>query len=133
MVQTAVEEFELNGNSSDVIIVPSVGELPLALNILLESRSYEAIICIGVVINDLNNKTKYTQFQEVIRNLTELASYSGFCIGTAIIYDDSVENVNIVGKEYTKEIVRNTAEMAKVARQLTSLEGDLYGRGKLHN
>ncbi len=133
MMSSIEETLASFGCTSDEVIVPSAIELPLAVNLFIESKSYDAVIAVGLVLNNLSNETKRIIYKHTTYNLQESSLYYGFVLGLCVMYDESASNAANVAQTFAADIASNTCQMIKTIRHINSLGNEDYATGKLHN
>lgn len=133
MIASIEEVMSSYGYSSDQVVIPSAIELPLAVNMFLESKSYDAVIVVGVVINDLNNDTKKMLYKNIAYNLQESSLYYGFILGLCLFYDEDINNALAICQKFASEVASSSCQMIKTIRHINSLGNEDYAAGKLHN
>lgn len=132
MLCTAVDVVKSYGHTYDELQVPSVKELPLALNSFTESHHYEATICLGIMHPNLCEDSKI-HYVEIVKCFYEYTTYFGHLIGQAIVYND-LDKINITDvTAFTQEIATNICEFIKLNRDLNSIEGTRYRIDTPHN
>lgn len=121
------------GHTYDEITVPTIKEMPIAMNLLAESMTYEATICVGLYI-DNKMELSNIQYQEIVRSIYDYSTYFGHIVGIGVIYTKKLQLQISDCVQYVGDVTHSVCEMIKTIRDINSMEGSGYGRGSLkHN
>ncbi|MDF3047002.1 MAG: hypothetical protein K0R73_120 [Candidatus Midichloriaceae bacterium] len=132
MARAIVDVLNANGHTYDEILVPSIKDLPISLNMLAESLNYEASICVSSIIKNEHEDTKL-HYQEVIRCIYDYSTYFGHLVGQCITYHENsmVEPKGL--SNYAREVGANVCELIKTIRDINSMDSSGYGGNIKHN
>lgn len=133
LFKSTIDTISSYNYTFDEVHIPSTTELAVALSLFVESKHYEAAICIGLVHNIHKNPMYFAIYQEVLRNLGEFSSYYTFPVGINVMYSDSIDDALEIAESFGENVASATCQMVTTIRNLNSLENDSYGRNKKHN
>ena len=124
LVEGAVDTIVRHGGSADDIAlawVPGSYEIPFAVKKMLDSKKYDAIIAMGVVIQGATPHAGYIN-NEVAKSLAQLGMESGTPVTYGMITADNIEQA--IERSGTKagnkgaDAAHAAIEMANLNRQL---------------
>ena len=124
LVDGAVDTIVRHGGSADNIAlawVPGSYEIPFAVKKMLDSKKYDAIIAMGVVIQGATPHAGYIN-NEVAKSLAQLGMESGIPVTYGMITADNIEQA--IERSGTKagnkgaDAAHAAIEMANLNRQL---------------
>ena len=124
LVEGAVDTIVRHGGSADNIAlawVPGSYEIPFAVKKMLDSKKYDAIIAMGVVIQGATPHAGYIN-NEVAKSLAQLGMESGIPVTYGMITADNIEQA--IERSGTKagnkgaDAAHAAIEMANLNRQL---------------
>ncbi len=121
------------GCTYDEIVVPVPNGMPIAINMLIENMTYEAILCIGVVVNKYNSPCHLISYSDLVRNLNEFSAHFSFPVGVGIYYADDMEGMEDNARMLAVNEAEYVCNMIRMIRQLNSLESEQYVRDGKHN
>ncbi len=125
LVDGAVDTIVRHGGSADNIAlawVPGSYEIPFAVKKMLDSKKYDAIIAMGVVIQGATPHAGYIN-NEVAKSLAQLGMESGTPVTYGMITADNIEQA--IERSGTKagnkgaDAAHAAIEMANLNRQLS--------------
>ena len=125
LVDGAVDTIVRHGDSADNIAlawVPGSYEIPFAVKKMLDSKKYDAIIAMGVVIQGATPHAGYIN-NEVAKSLAQLGMESGTPVTYGMITADNIEQA--IERSGTKagnkgaDAAHAAIEMANLNRQLS--------------
>lgn len=125
LVDGAVDTIVRHGGSADNISlawVPGSYEIPFAVKKMLDSKKYDAIIAMGVVIQGATPHAGYIN-NEVAKSLAQLGMESGTPVTYGMITADNIEQA--IERSGTKagnkgaDAAHAAIEMANLNRQLS--------------
>jgi 6,7-dimethyl-8-ribityllumazine synthase len=132
MSRAVVDVLNANGHTYDEILVPSIKDLPISLNMLAESLNYEASICVSSVVKNEHEDTKL-HYQEVIRCIYDYSTYFGHLVGQCITYHENTK-ADLDGLfKYAQAVGTSVCELIKTIRDINSMESSRYGGNIKHN
>jgi 6,7-dimethyl-8-ribityllumazine synthase len=124
LVEGAVDTIVRHGGSADDIAlawVPGSYEIPFAVKKMLDSKKYDAIIAMGVVIQGATPHAGYIN-NEVAKSLAQLGMESGIPVTYGMITADNIEQA--IERSGTKagnkgaDAAHAAIEMANLNKQL---------------
>ena len=124
LVEGAVDTIVRHGGSADNIAlawVPGSYEIPFAVKKMLDSKKYDAIIAMGVVIQGATPHAGYIN-NEVAKSLAQLGMESGIPVTYGMITADNIEQA--IERSGTKagnkgaDAAHAAIEMANLNKQL---------------
>ena len=124
LVEGAVDTIVRHGGSADNVTlawVPGSYEIPFAVKKMLDSKKYDAIIAMGVVIQGATPHAGYIN-NEVAKSLAQLGMESGTPVTYGMITADNIEQA--IERSGTKagnkgaDAAHAAIEMANLNRQL---------------
>ena len=124
LVEGAVDTIVRHGGSADDISlawVPGSYEIPFAVKKMLDSKKYDAIIAMGVVIQGATPHAGYIN-NEVAKSLAQLGMESGIPVTYGMITADNIEQA--IERSGTKagnkgaDAAHAAIEMANLNKQL---------------
>ena len=133
LAKDAISVIESYGHTYDEIVVPTVKELPVAINMFAESLEYEATLCLGVLVEN-NIELTSIQYQEILRSIYDYSTYFNHIVGIGIVHakKEALEVNECLS--YTNNVTQSMCDMIKIARDINSMEGPKYGKGSFtHN
>ena len=125
LVDGAVDTIVRHGGSADNVTlawVPGSYEIPFAVKKMLDSKKYDAIIAMGVVIQGATPHAGYIN-NEVAKSLAQLGMESGTPVTYGMITADNIEQA--IERSGTKagnkgaDAAHAAIEMANLNRQLS--------------
>lgn len=125
LVEGAVDTIVRHGGSADDIAlawVPGSYEIPFAVKKMLDSKKYDAIIAMGVVIQGATPHAGYIN-NEVAKSLAQLGMESGIPVTYGMITADNIEQA--IERSGTKagnkgaDAAHAAIEMANLNKALT--------------
>ncbi len=132
MFRTAVDIITANGHTYDEILVPSIKEFPISVNMFAESLNYEATICIGAIVATKLEDSKI-HYQEVLRCIYDYSTYFGHLVGNCITFHDTTKVDKTELSAYAQEIVGGICDLIKVIREINSMDSTRYAGLLKHN
>jgi 6,7-dimethyl-8-ribityllumazine synthase len=133
LLQSTLDVLTSNNCSFDEVHVPTIGELPITLNSLVESKPYDGAICIGFTYPKFESPIFLATYKEVLRSLIEFSTYYTFPVGLSLLYTETVKEALKVGDVFAQEIANSTIQIIQTMRQFTNLEENQYARNQKHN
>ncbi len=130
--QGAISALESLKVVHDMIVVPSILEIPSAISFAIDSSDYEGVICIGCLKEDSNSLMEQAIYSEVLRAINEFAVHYVIPVGMGIGYftkKDKAEKATELGRKAANAI----SHMVKLKRHFNVLEEDRYAIGQKHN
>jgi 6,7-dimethyl-8-ribityllumazine synthase len=129
LISGATDAIERLGGSSDnitIIRVPGSFELPMAARLAAQSKKYDAIICLGVVIRGETSHNQYIA-AEVFKGIAQVSLQTDFPIALGVVTADNLEQaIDRAGaKSGNKgfEAAMTAVELVNLYRQLNSATG----------
>jgi 6,7-dimethyl-8-ribityllumazine synthase len=129
LIGGATDAIERLGGSSDnitIIRVPGSFELPMAARLAAQSKNYDAIICLGVVIRGETSHNQYIA-AEVFKGIAQVSLQTEFPIALGVVTADNLEQaIDRAGaKSGNKgfEAAMTAVELVNLYRQLNSATG----------
>ena len=129
LISGAADAIERLGGSSDhitIIRVPGSFELPMAARLAAQSKKYDAIICLGVVIRGETSHNQYIA-AEVFKGIAQVSLQTDFPIALGVVTADNLEQaIDRAGaKSGNKgfEAAMTAVELVNLCRQLNSATG----------
>lgn len=129
LISGATDAIERLGGSSDhitIIRVPGSFELPMAARLAAQSKKYDAIICLGVVIRGETSHNQYIA-AEVFKGIAQVSLQTDFPIALGVVTADNLEQaIDRAGaKSGNKgfEAAMTAVELVNLCRQLNSATG----------
>lgn len=129
LIGGATDAIERLGGSSDhitIIRVPGSFELPMAARLAAQSKKYDAIICLGVVIRGETSHNQYIA-AEVFKGIAQVSLQTDFPIALGVVTADNLEQaIDRAGaKSGNKgfEAAMTAVELVNLYRQLNSATG----------
>jgi 6,7-dimethyl-8-ribityllumazine synthase len=129
LISGATDAIERLGGSSDhitIIRVPGSLELPMAARLAAQSKKYDAIICLGVVIRGETSHNQYIA-AEVFKGIAQVSLQTDFPIALGVVTADNLEQaIDRAGaKSGNKgfEAAMTAVELVNLCRQLKSATG----------
>jgi len=129
LISGATDAIERLGGSSDnitIIRVPGSFELPMAARLAAQSKKYDAIICLGVVIRGETSHNQYIA-AEVFKGIAQVSLQTDFPIALGVVTADNLEQaIDRAGaKSGNKgfEAAMTAVELVNLYRQLHSATG----------
>jgi 6,7-dimethyl-8-ribityllumazine synthase len=129
LISGATDAIERLGGSSDhvtIIRVPGSFELPMAARLAAQSKKYDAIICLGVVIRGETSHNQYIA-AEVFKGIAQVSLQTDFPIALGVVTADNLEQaIDRAGaKSGNKgfEAAMTAVELVNQCRQLKSATG----------
>jgi 6,7-dimethyl-8-ribityllumazine synthase len=129
LIGGATDAIERLGGSSDnitIIRVPGSFELPMAARLAAQSKNYDAIICLGVVIRGETSHNQYIA-AEVFKGIAQVSLQTDFPIALGVVTADNLEQaIDRAGaKSGNKgfEAAMTAVELVNLYRQLNSATG----------
>jgi 6,7-dimethyl-8-ribityllumazine synthase len=129
LISVATDEIERLGGSSHLITiirVPGSLELPMAARLAAQSKKYDAIICLGVVIRGETSHNQYIA-AEVFKGIAQVSLQTDFPIALGVVTADNLEQaIDRAGaKSGNKgfEAAMTAVELVNLCRQLNSATG----------
>jgi 6,7-dimethyl-8-ribityllumazine synthase len=129
LIGGASDAIERLGGSSDhitIIRVPGSFELPMAARLAAQSKKYDAIICLGVVIRGETSHNQYIA-AEVFKGIAQVSLQTDFPIALGVVTADNLEQaIDRAGaKSGNKgfEAAMTAVELVDLHRQLNSATG----------
>ena len=129
LIGGATDAIERLGGSSDhitIIRVPGSFELPMAARLAAQSKKYDAIICLGVVIRGETSHNQYIA-AEVFKGIAQVSLQTDFPIALGVVTADNLEQaIDRAGaKSGNKgfEAAMTAVELVNLYRQLKSATG----------
>jgi 6,7-dimethyl-8-ribityllumazine synthase len=129
LISGATDAIERLGGSSDhvtIIRVPGSFELPMAARLAAQSKKYDAIICLGVVIRGETSHNQYIA-AEVFKGIAQVSLQTDFPIALGVVTADNLEQaIDRAGaKSGNKgfEAAMTAVELVNLCRQLKSATG----------
>jgi 6,7-dimethyl-8-ribityllumazine synthase len=129
LIGGATDGIERLGGSSDhitIIRVPGSFELPMAARLAAQSKKYDAIICLGVVIRGETSHNQYIA-AEVFKGIAQVSLQTDFPIALGVVTADNLEQaIDRAGaKSGNKgfEAAMTAVELVNLYRQLKSATG----------
>lgn len=132
MFRAASEIITTNGHTYDEILVPTVKEIPISLNMFAESLNYEATICIGAMADNKLEDSK-VHYQEVLRSIYDYSTYFGHLVGNCLTYHDKSKLDEAALRMYAQEVVSGICDLMKIIREINSMESSRYAGSIKHN
>lgn len=132
MFRAASEIITTNGHTYDEILVPTVKEIPISLNMFAESLNYEATICIGAMVDNKLEDSK-VHYQEVLRSIYDYSTYFGHLVGNCLTYHDKPKADEAALRMYAQEVVSGICDLMKIIREINSMESSRYAGSIKHN
>ena len=124
LVEGAVDTIVRHGGSADDIAlawVPGSYEIPFAVKKMLDSKKYDAIIAMGVVIQGATPHAGYIN-NEVAKSLAQLGMESGIPVTYGMITADNIEQAiersGIKAGNKGADAAHAAIEMANLNKQL---------------
>lgn len=133
MFRAAIEIINAEGHTYDEILIPTVKELPISLNMFAESLNYEATICIGALVANNSVEDSKIHYQEVLRSIYDYSTYFGHMVSNCITYHDTSEVSEAELFAYAQEAVNGVCDLIKVIREINSMESSRYAGSTKHN
>jgi 6,7-dimethyl-8-ribityllumazine synthase len=115
------KENEINESEIKVVRVPGAFEIPVAVKTLLDKKTYDAIITLGVIIR---GETPHFEFiaNECAHGISRLAITSGipviFGVLTVNNKDQAMKRSGYEGKNKGNEVAKAALEMIKVLQDI---------------
>lgn len=129
LIGGATDAIERLGGSSDhitIIRVPGSFELPMAARLAAQSKKYDAIVCLGVVIRGETSHNQYIA-AEVFKGIAQVSLQTDFPIALGVVTADNLEQaIDRAGaKSGNKgfEAAMTAVELVNLYRQLNSATG----------
>ena len=129
LIGGATDAIERLGGSSDnitIIRVPGSFELPMAARLAAQSKKYDAIICLGVVIRGETSHNQYIA-AEVFKGIAQVSLQTDFPIALGVVTADNLEQaIDRAGaKSGNKgfEAAMTAVELVNLYRQFNSATG----------
>jgi 6,7-dimethyl-8-ribityllumazine synthase len=129
LISGATDAIERLGGSSDhitIIRVPGSFELPMAARLAAQSKKYDAIICLGVVIRGETSHNQYIA-AEVFKGIAQVSLQTDFPIALGVVTADNLEQaIDRAGaKSGNKgfEAAMTAVELVNLCRQINSATG----------
>jgi 6,7-dimethyl-8-ribityllumazine synthase len=126
LIAGAVDAFERLGGSTDaitIIRVPGSFELPMAAKRVAGMRSYDAIVCLGVIIRGETPHNEYIA-SEVFKGIGQVSLETNVPIALGVVTADNLEQaIDRAGaKSGNKgfDAVMTAVELANVYREIES-------------
>lgn len=133
MSRAAIDIILSNKHSYDEILIPSVKDLPLSINLFAESLNYEAVLCLGVV-KESPLEISSVHYEHIVSSIYEYSTYFGFIVGSGIIIQrEDAQDFTQAAIEYTQKITDSLCIMIQTIRQLNSMDMVKDGRSQKHN
>ena len=124
LVDGALDGLQRHGvaeNDIDIVKVPGSYEIPLAAQILAQSRKYQAVICLGAVIRGATPHFEYVS-AEVSKGVAAASLATGLPVIFGVLTTDTIEQAieRAGAKSGNKgwDAALSAIEMANVLRQM---------------
>ena len=124
LVDGALDGLQRHGvaeNDIDIVKVPGSYEIPLAAQMLAQSKKYQAIICLGAVIRGATPHFEYVS-AEVSKGVASVSLATGLPVIFGVLTTDTIEQA--IERAGTKsgnkgwDAALSAIEMANVMRQM---------------
>jgi 6,7-dimethyl-8-ribityllumazine synthase len=124
LVDGALDGLQRHGvaeNDIDIVKVPGSYEIPLAAQILAQSRKYQAVICLGAVIRGATPHFEYVS-AEVSKGVAAVSMATGLPVIFGVLTTDTIEQA--IERAGTKsgnkgwDAALSAIEMANLMRQI---------------
>jgi len=124
LVDGALDGLQRHGvaeNDIEIVKVPGAYEIPLAAQMLAQSRKYQAVICLGAVIRGATPHFEYVS-AEVSKGAAAVSMATGLPVIFGVLTTDTIEQA--IERAGTKsgnkgwDAALSAIEMANVMRQM---------------
>jgi 6,7-dimethyl-8-ribityllumazine synthase len=135
MVSAALEVLCGLEHSFDKITVPSVYQLPFALNKFSEEGAYDGTICLGVIVENAMQRSDL-HHGALLSMLYDYAGYFQHCVGigiAAIATEESNDEEKQQLVKYATTVAQDVCAMLATERTFYSLDERGYGGHFQHN
>ncbi len=124
LVEGALDGLQRHGvaeNDIDIVKVPGSYEIPLAAQMLAQTRKYQAVICLGAVIRGATPHFEYVS-AEVSKGVAAVSMATGLPVIFGVLTTDTIEQAieRAGAKSGNKgwDAALSAIEMANVMRQM---------------